>query len=563
MASSLPSKPSTMTKNLKLIIKAVLPTTALLLCLLVINRYQILNGFSILSGDGYDYVISTTLLEHWFNFFTGQANWSDVLYFYPYGRSIAQTDAYLLVGVAYLPFRWLGFDPFIASEFSGSLIKSVGFVSMLLLTRRKVGLSLYGSVLAATLFTMSNGMTLVSYRLQLATVAFAPLLTHLVWNAIESLLNSEIKNFKIYGVLSGILFGAWCLSCFYMAWFFCFFATVFFILLFFTADTTARTLFYDRVRQNKSAVVLVLISAMASLIPFIWAFLPKSREVGVRSYEMVLSNTIYPENILQTGPDNWLFGPIYLKLLGFLWPGYVQRGAYYNSGFSLPLFILFALACYLIISHWRKHRQDRVFFICVMTTLVTWGLALNLGGKSAWFFVYSLFPGAKALNAVGTFQIFLAFPVVLLAIRYLSRAKLPPVILFLLTALLLVSELNKPYLNFHRQQELDRVALKAKHPDTCRAFYVSGWKGQDTMIPEFPEWINNYYAHNVSAMLIAQRIRLPTVNGIASFNPPDWSFGHPNNPDYDQRVLTYAQRHQVVGLCKLRLNDKTWEVITP
>ena len=222
------------------VLNVAFPALALLLCLLVLARYQIANGFSIISGDRYDYVISTTILEHWFNFFTGKANWSDLLYFHPYGRTIAQTDAYFLVGVAYLPFRLLGFDPFISSEFSGMLIKAMGFVFMFLFVRNKAGLTVSWSVLAAALFTLSNGMTSNSSRLQLATVAFAPLLAHLLWNTFETLLNADIKKFRIFGIASGILFGAWCLSCFYMAWFFVFFATVLFIILLLSCNSAAR-----------------------------------------------------------------------------------------------------------------------------------------------------------------------------------------------------------------------------------------------------------------------------------------------------------------------------------
>lgn len=67
------------------------------------------------------------------------------------------------------------------------------------------------------------------------------------------------------------------------------------------------------------------------------------------------------------------------------------------------------------------------------------------------------------------------------------------------------------------------------------------------------------YAHNVSAMLIAELIHLPTINGFASFNPPDWNFGSPNDADYIQRIRQYAEKHQIRGLCKLNLDTLTWD----
>lgn len=74
----------------------------------------------------------------------------------------------------------------------------------------------------------------------------------------------------------------------------------------------------------------------------------------------------------------------------------------------------------------------------------------------------------------------------------------------------------------------------------------------------YPAWVNNFYAHNVSTMLISQIYGIPTVNGVVSFNPPDWNFGFPNQGGYDDRVLQYAKKHRVEGLCRLDLNSKIW-----
>ena len=73
--------------------------------------------------------------------------------------------------------------------------------------------------------------------------------------------------------------------------------------------------------------------------------------------------------------------------------------------------------------------------------------------------------------------------------------------------------------------------------------------------------VGDIYAHNVTAMLIAQYAGIPTINGIASFNPQGVDFSRPNSPDYDQRVYLYAKRHQIFNLCRLDLNAKHWSII--
>jgi hypothetical protein len=531
------------------------------LCLLVIERYKFINGFSVLSGDRYDFSIVATILEHWFNFYTGKANWSDVLYFYPYQRSIAQTDAYFLVGMAYFPFRLFKLDPFISTEFAGYLIKAVGFFSMFILSKSKIKLTFCWSCVAALLFTLSNGMTIHDQRIQLATVAFAPLLAYLIWSGVESLIDENIYQFRKYGILSGVLFGAWCLTCFYMAWFFLFFTTFYIFFLYIIVDSNVRHLLRRRILENFFSIFLVICVSLISLLPFIWAFLPKSHEVGVRSYESVLSNTVSIIGILQPGTDNILWGRLYSGIIYYLFPAYTPNGEYYNTGFVLPIFLLFVFGAIELIKLWKNARSRKPLFAMVLATLFTWMLALNICGRSAWYFVYHLFPGAKALNVVSTYQLFLALPVVLIAVKYLSSKKIDPKFLGIILAILFVSELNKPYLNFNRALEMERVALSILPPKNCKVFYVSGYPNQSRHLEGFPERINNYYAHNVSAMLIAQLTRIPTINGIASFNPPDWNFGNPNSLDYEERIRHYMRSHDIAHLCRYDLTKKDWSEI--
>lgn len=298
----------------------------------------------------------------------------------------------------------------------------------------------------------------------------------------------------------------------------------------------------------------------------------------MRSYASVI--TVPIQGILQVGTENYLFGKFYNALLGFISPGYTNENfnigvapmlmnwictpehannEYYNTGIAPILFFLFLAGCFYIFKD--KAMEDRQLFLrCLsIATIATWILALKIGGHSAWYFVFHLFPGAKALRIIAAYQIFLTLPVIVIAIHYLSSIsyKLPAAIGFLLVSLLCLEELNAEHGSLNREDELKRIALHSPPPQQCSAFFVTGWPNQDTAAPK-PELINNYYAHNVSAMLIAELIHLPTINGFASFNPPDWNFGYPNNADYIQRIRQYTVKHHIKGLCKLNLDTLTW-----
>jgi hypothetical protein len=519
-----------------------------------------LSGFSILNGDRYDAVIVATILEHWFHVLSGDANWSQVNYFAPYTRTIAHTDAYFLIGAAYFPFRSLGLDPFLSSELAGWVVKSAGFVGAYLLCRKVFFYSFHWSLLAAVLFTLSNGMTVHASRLQLATVAFAPIMAILLWGTFKAFLDGNGAKLRGSGVIAGMFFGAWCLTSFYMAWFFTYFCSAFAVVILARGGREGLSLLKDRLAAHYGSIVFVVGAALVSLLPFIYAFLPKSREVGVRSYASAAAHTVPLEGILQVGHTNLLFGSLYNYVVSYLSPGYSPSGEYYDTGFTIALFVLFVSGCVQVLKQGRPGSTEVVLQSLVVATLITWPLALNVSGHSAWFFVYHLFPGAKALKVVAAYQIFLALPVVIIAVKYLSMYRIAPPVVLLIVAVLVAGEINKPYLNLDRQAELARVSLPQSPPKECRVFYTSGWGGQDS-IGGFPELINSLYAHNVSAMLIAQITRIPTVNGFASFNPPDWNFGDPNRADYDERVLTYAKKHGLTGLCRLDLNSKQWSAV--
>jgi hypothetical protein len=546
-------------RNPGLALRIVLLTVFCLVCLALVGRYQLLNGFTILPGDRYDVVISTTILEHWYHVFTGEATWSEVNYFYPYTRTIAQTDAYFLIGVAYFPFRLAGLDPFLAAEFANFAVRAVGFAGAYLLLRRAFSVSFYWALLAAGLFTLSNSLAAHSSRVQLVSVAFAPVVCLLLWNAIKAFLDGDMARFRRNGLAAGVLYGAWCLTCFYIAWFFTYFFTLSIVVLFIAAGAGVRAQLGRRLLAHFGSVMLVLAGTALAMAPFVYAFLPKSREVGVREYASVYGNTIPWQDVLQVGTDNLMFGRLYNSLLSVISPAYTPVGEYATTGFAPILFVLFLAGCVRLLRQWRK-RTMVVLPSVALATLVSWALAMRIKGHSGWYLVYHYFPGAQALNVVAAYQFFLALPVVLIATWYLSTQRMGRPIALLLGALLVTEELTKPYLNLDRPAEIARVTLAAAPPVGCKVFYVSGWEGQDTL-GGFPEPINNAYAHNVSAMMIAQSIGIPTLNGVASFSPKDWNFALPNREDYDDRVFAYARKHGVRSLCKLDLNSKVWSTV--
>lgn len=538
------------------VIRMLIVMMVMTMCVTWLYRQQILNGFSILAGDRYDGVISATILEHWFNVFQGRSNWAEVNYFYPHVRSLANTDGYFIVGVIYSPFRQLGFDPFYSAELANMVVKSVGFIGMYWMCRRVFSMPFHWTLLAAILFTLNNGMTVHSSRSQLATVAFTPFMVILLWRAALAIKQNDFAKARLSGGLAGLLFGAWCLTCFYAAWFFLYFFIVFGIIAAITSGKSGLVLIREQLTSHAGSYLLVLMVSLLALGPFLYAFLPKSQETGVREYSESLAFTVPPENVLQLGHENIFVGKAYNEVLLSIKPDYLPTHEYYNTGFGILLFVIFVIAAVRITRQERK--DNRLIFSLMLATAITWLSTLNVDGHSLWYAVFHSIPGAKALRVVSAYYVFLALPVIVISVRYLMMRRLPTLLALVISALLIVEELNTPTLGLVRQAEIKRIALTKMPPSACKAFYTSGWDDQTAL--SGPAGI---YAHNVSAMLIAQQLDIPTVNGIASFMAPDWDFANPNKQDYDARVRSYASKNNVQGLCRLDLNDKTWDVVDP
>jgi len=518
-------------------------------------RQQIMNGFVLLAGDRYDGIISTTILEHWYKVLRGRAEWDEVGYFFPYTRVIAQTDGYFILGLLYAPFRAIGFDQFVAAELVNMLVKAIGFSGMYIMCRRVFSLPFHWALLAATLFTLSNGMTMHSSRSQLATIAFTPIMVLLLWQAGKAIAAGQAARFRTYGVLAGMLFGAWCLTCFYATWFLCYFGLVVLLVATIRGGRAGLIFAKNLVLKNYGSCAFVILVALLSIAPFLYAYLPKAQETGVRAYAEALQYTVPPADILQVGNKNLFLGKLYNAVLLKLKPDYVPPHEYYDTGLAFGLLVVFALGA---IYFYRRGRAKQEFFlVCIMfATVITWATTLKVGEHSLWYFPFHFVPGGRALRVVAAYHVFLALPVIVIAMRYLWSRNLTRTAILAVSAILVLEELNAPALGLDRQAELARIKLSVAPPNECKMFYTSAWEDQSALAG--PAEI---YAHNVTAMLIAQELDIPTVNGVASFQPRDWDFAKPQQPDYDARVASYASKHGLTGLCKLNLNDKSWKVL--
>ena len=132
----------------------------------------------------------------------------------------------------------------------------------------------------------------------------------------------------------------------------------------------------------------------------------------------------------------------------------------------------------------------------------------------------------------------------------------PPALQVAFAFLLVAEQLNTGSVAWlNRTEETRRIATLSSPPVECKAF--AAVVGREGNTPDLSPTLN-LYSHNVDSMLASEIFGIPTINGVSTFNPPDWNFNNASTPDYMSRVNAYAVLHRIDGLCGVDFQKLQW-----
>jgi len=521
------------------------------------ERTQIGNGFTVLLGDRYDAVIELAILEHWRNVLRGLSQWSTTFYFHPAPATLGYNDGFFLYGLAYSLFRALGIDPFLAGELVDIAVRAVGFLAFHAACRRILGLASGWALLGAVLFTISNGMFIQDLHAQLLSVAFAPLLALLLHGAATALRAGQPRLLLAWGAGAVALHAAWLMTGFYMAWFFCFFGVATMLAWLAQVDAARRRRLWSDLRGAALPLLALLLLGVLANLPFLTLYLPKAAETGMHGFGEALFNTPAPFDLVNVGEGNLLLGWLVALLNEWLRPGYPQWSERI-TGLAPGLLLVFGLALvWLLRGRGRGASGETpapLLRAMAVAAVVSWLLTVRVGVVTDWLLVYLLVPGARAVRVVARYQLFLAGPVIAVSVAYLASQarRIAPATLALICVVLVGGEVNvQAPVSLSRTRELARLDALPPPPAECPGFFASAARAE----PEKTAEVDAVYSHNVDAMLIAELLRLPTPNGIATFVPPGWDLVDPGSDRYRAQVARFA----VPDLCALDLRTLRWD----
>jgi putative flippase GtrA len=517
---------------------------------------QFNSNFSVLFGDPYDGVIEAVLVGHWYKVVSLIHHWNQPFFFYPYEDTLGYNDSYLIYGLLSLPFRSMGINILTAQEYIHVIVKATGFFSMVWLLNVITAKKSYFNFVGAAIFVLMINSSNLANHGQLLSVAFSPLLFGFALKAIACI-GESYKKLMLWGALFSIVYAAWLMTSFYMAWFFGLFCILVFLVALAADYSSIAFGLREMAKNNKLQVVFVGIFFLICTIPFLLIYIPKLDQTGGHSYQTALSFSLRPWDLINIGPGSLIWGRVF-ELLNSEFPGYFRAGEF-AVGFT-PDILLSIAALFALYLFNRNFKLTTLQFALICAGVVGLILPISIHGWSLWWFIYHWVPGGSGVRVIARLWIFLSFPfaiaVTILAQQLNSSSQHKFFSLFFVI-ILIISQINTiPPIGLDVRSIARFVEGAPASPKACKAFFVTDhgdyYYGGDNNTASL-------YSQNVAAMLISDHVNLPTVNGLASFMPPDWDFSEAPHDNYLTRVYLYAQAHDIKNLCEYSVKNFSWK----
>ncbi len=530
-------------------------------------RVPFASGMNLLFSDRYDGAIETALLEHWYNVLSAGESWGTVQYFYPYHGTLAYNDGYFLYGLIFAAARALGADPYLGAECVNIVVKLIGYAGFLACAAT-LGLGLPAAVFGALLFTIASGSYVQASHVQLFSVGFAPVLAVLLFRFGRALSRGGTGAAAAWGVAASALYCSWLMTSFYMAYYFTLYAGAAALVL---AVAYRASLVADgrqMLRRTWPALAATLVVLAAGLAPFLALYLPKAAETGMHPFSGVLLYSPTVIDVFHVGLDNFVWGGLDVALNHYLRP-HLPGSDEHATGITPVLLLFFAIGVWVLCirpgTRLRNAALTRILlWAMAVAAVLTWVLVLRIGYYTLWRFAYLYLPGAKAIRVLSRYQLLLLWPVITIGMaglcsiaRSLSPAR-RVALLAVLLPLLVAEQIASPGpIKVNRPLEMARLQALPPPPQSCTSFLATRNRPPDFTSTDVTEAL---YSHNTDAMLIAEYLHLPTVNGFSTFTPPGYDFSSASQPDYIDRARRYAEAHGIAqGLCGLDLTALSWD----
>lgn len=461
-------------------------------------------------GDNSDGGIALAILEHWVRVFTGQAaDWRSPGWYWPAPHALGLSDSLFLVALPYAAARAAGAGWFLANDLAIASLATTGFWGMVLLVRRLGAPVAVGGVVA---FVWSFGVVPVFKlgHLQTYTMQLAPVL--------GLMLVAAWRGAPGWAAAAGLLYGLMFLTAAQTPWFLGLEAGI--------ALLAAAALGRVEWRRGARLVPPFALGLAAGMMPFVLLY--RDSFGLVRDFSAAHFYSGWPRDLVNVPPGE------------LMWSDLLHRvGDAGRPLAEVALGLTPVLAVSGVVALMLTMRRQAGTAALLAAGVLGPVLAVDWGWVEPWRLVFWWVPGGNAVRT--PFRIELAAQLFLclglglaLGQEVLRGGRLRRAGLVMVMVLLLAEQVgDRPS---GRETAAMTVWLDAARRPVfaCEAFYLLPGGGTGL-----------WHQYQAEAMLLSQKLGLPTVNGNSSFYPEGWDMSHPERPDYSAQVLRWIDAHGV------------------
>ena len=508
-------------------------------------------------GDTGDGLVLLATLEHWWRVLEGipvGGTWRQAGFFYPVANPIGLTDSYIALAIPYCLFRFCRVGPFAAFSAVMAVFAAIGYGGAYAFCRASVRANRAGAILAAWIFAFGSVTLALAHHAQTYTIMLAPLVglcLRAAWRRRGALARGG------WGLLAGLVYGLILLSAPQTAWFATFVGG---LVMVFTLLLRAPALL-DIVRKAALSAVPqaggFVAGALIGLAATVFVSQPGRGTVQQRPL-----NEIY-----YYAPD--FTDVVHQPLVEWFWNDVAGRAGVLadpsrpvieiSLGYAPLLLIILLLGALLTVVRRRPPPYrwvDAIILACIAAPLLCWLLQVRFASVWLWRYVVTWVPAAALIRTPFRIQDACVMVALLALAGLFTRLTARPLrwrtaLAATLFVLLLAEQLS---IGLDARSTADVTAWFAQvgtPPTACRSFYVAPGAGPRRL----------WFEYQSEAMMLAQVVGLPTLNGNSSWYPPGWDVMRDTTaPGYLAGVAQWIAKNRLQHVCRLDASSAQWSL---
>ena len=520
-------------------------------------RTQIFSRLDLLFGDRGDTRFVVFIHEHLFQAMHGRSDFLSPPFFYNVRGTLGFSDAFLLNELIYAPLRVLGVDPYLALLFTIMILSVAGYGFLYGLLRSFGHVSVVIAVFASILFTFANNLYVNANHLQLFAIYYVPIVAYLAVYA-NIWIHKNKKRSLIAGGAAGLLYGLLFSTGYYVAWLFGLALLIFTPIFVFLSWRAVRTWFLTDPTRIGVLALVFLDGFVIGIIPFGLIYGPLLKSASARDFsEYLFFAPAFPD-VANLGA-NFVWADL-LDKIGLAFSDRSIAGGEKSSALTpgLQILVISSLLIAIRKRHWDAGDQDMlmraIVIVAAIVPIALFFVTIKIQNYSAFLVLMKILPGAvgvrsgyRAMIVANFFAVIaVAFAIDRLFLNlsaYRAAGTREMLARSSVIALMILGLLEQ--VNLSHSSSLSRVFERAHFnhisaaPIDCRSFYIANEPGQPPTSVQ------------IDAMLVAQKIGIPTINGYSGNVPIGWNLLDSAAASYEQNARAWAAHRGIAaGLCR-------------